>query len=122
MDERPDELRADLQEVYGLNLDGMGRDYTTLHAAALVSQLPEGSRVARAYDPDAIWTTDRVLAACVANAINWIVWSKTKDGQRGRNKPGLIGPRPRDKEKHIRGIAMEPERLMAELARIRGEV
>ena len=122
LDEHPDELRADLQQYYGLNIDGMGRDFSTLHAAALVAQMPEGSRTARAHDPDAAWTLDRLLAAVVANNTNWLVWSKTKDGQRNRNRPKPIGPDGPGKPKHIRGMAMAPDKLMAELRRIHGEV
>lgn len=92
MREHPDELRADLQEFYGLCLDGMGRDFSTIHAAALVVQLPEGSRVRSAYRPDAVWTVDRSLMAGVLNALNFIAWTKTRDGQRNRNRPVPVGP------------------------------
>lgn len=100
----------------------MGRDYSTLHAAALVSQLPEGSRLARAEDPDAAWTLDRLLMAVVANGVNWLTWSKTKDGQKNRNKPKQIGPKGPEKTRRIRGMAMTADELMAELSRIHGEV
>lgn len=122
MDSHPDELRADFQQYYGLDLDGMGRDYSTLHAAVLATQLPEGSRLARAIEPDAVWTLDRALMAVVANDLNWLVWSKSRDGQKGRNKPRIIGPKDadRDNTRHIRGMAMEPDELMAELERLHG--
>lgn len=104
----------------------MGRDYTTLHAAALLLQLPEGSRVARAMDPDAAWTLDRALMASVVNSLNWLVWSKAKDGQRDRNRPRPVGPRQHQEKqgqgkRSIRGLSMEPDELMAELGRMHGE-
>ena len=83
LEQYPDELRADFQQFYSLNLEGMGRTYTTFHAASLLTQLPEGSRVARALNPDAAWTMDRQLLAVIANDLNWLVWSQTKDGQKG---------------------------------------
>ena len=33
MSRYPDELRADFQQYYGLNIDGMGADYSVTHAA-----------------------------------------------------------------------------------------
>lgn len=90
--EHPDELRADFQEHFGLNIDDMGRSFSTLHAAALIGQLPEGSRVRAAYDADAVWTADRALAAAAVNALNFIAWTKTRDAQRGSNRPRHIGP------------------------------
>ena len=41
------------------------------------------------------WTvTDRLLAI-IANALRWLVWAKTKDAKRNRNRPKPI-PRPGD--------------------------
>lgn len=122
MAEHPDALRADFQQYYGLNLDGMGRDYTTLHAADLLAQLPEGARVWRAYDERAVWTAERTLLAAIVNDLNWLVWSKTKDGQRNRNRPKPIGPFDGEKKRSITGVAMTVEELNEALSRPRGEV
>lgn len=125
LEQYPDELRADFQQFYSLNLEGMGRTYTTFHAASLLTQLPEGSRVARALDPDAAWTMDRQLLAVIANDLNWLVWSQTKDGQKGRRKPKPIGPKgeqkAKDKGRKLKGMSMTSDELLAELARIHGE-
>ena len=122
MAEHPDALRADFQQHYHLNLDGMGRDYTTLHAADLLAQLPEGARVWRAYDERAAWTAERTLLAAIVNDLNWLVWSKTKDGQRNRNRPKPIGPFDGEKKRSITGVAMTVEELNEALSRPRGEV
>lgn len=45
----PDELRADFQQHYGLNLDDMGGPYGIGHAACLAAQLPPGSRASAAW-------------------------------------------------------------------------
>ena len=42
----PAQLRADFQQFYGLNIDGMGSEYTYDHAAALAANLPRSSRLA----------------------------------------------------------------------------
>ena len=120
MAEHPDALRADFQQHYCLNLDGMGRDYTTLHAADLLAQLPEGARVWRAYDERAVWTTERTLLAAIVNNLNWLVWSKTKDGQKNRNRPKLVGPFDSEKKRSISGMAMTVDELNEFLSRPRG--
>lgn len=107
----------------------MGRDYSLHHAAILASQLPEDSRVTRALNPD-VWPLDRQLLAVIANNTNWLVWSKTKDGQKGRNRPKPIQPTPaREKqekeaarEKKIRGITLPVDEYLSELQRIREKV
>ena len=122
MAEHPDALRADFQQTYHLDLDGMGRDYTTLHAADLLAQLPEGARVWRAYDERAAWTAERTLLAAIVNDLNWLVWSKTKDGQRNRNRPKLVGPFEAEKKRTVSGVAMTVDELNEALSRPRGEV
>ena len=85
--EYPFQLRADLQETYNLNLDRMGEDYTYLHAAILVSQLPSTSRLVRAIYPDAEWTQDTWLLASMEYGIRTLIWQQTKDGYKGVNAP-----------------------------------
>ena len=121
MDEHQDELRADFAEFYRLDLDGMGRDYSTIHAAAFLTQLPEGARTWRAYNADAAWTSDRALMAAMVNDLNWLVWSQTNDAKHNRNRPKPIGPRQQPKTKSIKGEAMSSDELMARLAAIHGE-
>lgn len=45
----PDELRADFQQHYGLNLGELGGAYGIGHAACLAAQLPPGSRTLAAW-------------------------------------------------------------------------
>lgn len=94
--EHPDELRADFQQVYGLNLDGMGIGYSHAHAAALMSQLPATSRVARALDPAAEWDDATYLLSAIEYDLRVLIWQKTKDAQRNRNRP-----KPNDTPKDI---------------------
>ena len=88
--ERPDELRADFQQFYGLCIDGMGRAYTHAHAACLAAQLPRESRCFRADDPAAAWGDSEYLLAAIEHGVRMLLWSKTKDAERGRNAPKAL--------------------------------
>ena len=59
------ELRADFQRYYGLNLDGMGMDYTVTHAADLAVNLPRESCSWTAENPVNGWTRDQQLLALI---------------------------------------------------------
>lgn len=86
-DKHPDELRADFQQYYGLSIDGMGGDYPIAHAAALASQLPSTSRVAKALNPDNEWDDATYLLSAIEYDLRVLIWQKTKDAQKNRNKP-----------------------------------
>lgn len=89
-DERPDELRADFQQFYGLCLDGMGGSYTHAHAACLAAQLPRESRCFSAEDPSAQWGDAEYLLAAIEHGVRMLLWSKTKDAAKGRNVPRAL--------------------------------
>lgn len=84
---RPDELRADFQQFYSLNIDLMGEEYTHAHAAALLSQLPRESRLLRAERPELEWGYTEALLASIEYSLRVLCWRQTKDGQRGRKPP-----------------------------------
>lgn len=115
-------VRADFQEFYNLNIEHMGRDYSTIHAAELLVELPEQSRVRAIYAENGPWTLDRTLAAMTVNALNVLVWQKTKDGQRNRNKPKMVGPFEDVGKKSIDANPMTIDELNAVLALPRREV
>lgn len=94
----PDELRADFQQYYGLNIDGMGVDYTHAHAAALVAQLPRDARVFVHASADAEWTEQTRILAHIEYSLRLLLWSRTKDAQTGRNKPKPL-PSPGERRK-----------------------
>lgn len=90
----PAELRADMQQYYGLNIDRMGRDYTVVHAADLAAMLPSNSRTYIAIDPENAWTLEAQLSAAVANAARDLVWLEADAKRRRSNRPRPIGPKP----------------------------
>lgn len=99
----PCELRADFQQYYGLNLDGMGEAYTLSHAACLCAQLPPESRTVRALLGDraeeVLWTLPVRIAAEQLNTLRVIRWLKTKDAADGKNFPEpLLPPEVRNPE------------------------
>ena len=95
--EHPCELRADFQQYYGLNIDGMGDAYPLFHAACLCAQLPPESRTIRALvGPERaealLWTLPVRLAAAQLNVLNVIRWLNTQDGVDGVNFPEPVLP------------------------------
>ena len=58
-------------------------------AAALCAGLPEDCRALRKVGGRRLKTRDALLAT-IADSLRLLVWAKTKDGQRGRNRPKSI--------------------------------
>ena len=78
-----DALICDFAEVYHIY------DYRKLplrYAAVLACGLREDSRIKMAVSGSSV-PTDMLMKAIMADALNWLVWSKTKDASRNRNKP-----------------------------------
>lgn len=86
MRDRPCELRADFQQYYNLDTDGIGGEIRVLRAADLAAMLPQESRCMRALDPDAIWDTASVVVAMADYRLQQILYSlsggKAKDGSK----------------------------------------
>ncbi|MGN2635339.1 DUF5361 domain-containing protein [Nocardia takedensis] len=60
----------------------------------VVACAPPDSALSRARRPDDHqWQLGQHLLADIADSLRWLVWAKTKDAQRGRNRPDRI-PRP----------------------------
>ena len=93
-----DELRADFQQYYSLNIDDVDKAFGVAHAASLMAQLPPDSRLPHIYNPDASWSQDTYFLASIEYSLRVLVWAKTKDGQRGTNKPKPY-PLPSEKAK-----------------------
>lgn len=97
----PEELRADLQQYYGLNLDGMGVDYSYSHAAILVKQLPQSSRLYRVSDSNYRWSEEAWLLWHIEHDLRVLAWQQTKDAQKKRNYPDpLKTPKELEEEQH----------------------
>lgn len=44
------------------------------------------------YPERAGWDTQAVLLGQTVDALHWLQWAKTKDGQKGRNRPSSVLP------------------------------
>jgi len=80
----PDELAADMQEVYGIDV----RTYSDKeHLATLVSQLRMGSRVMGCLNEDNKYTMTEHLLALTEYQLRVIAWQRTEAGAKGTNQP-----------------------------------
>lgn len=79
----------------------------------LASQLPPASRVACKLHPGADWTVDTHLLHSIEYSLRVLVWSKTKDAEKGRNKPKPI-PLP-GQAKTVEQVDRNEERVRARL-------
>lgn len=90
----------------------------------ICTSAPPKSPLAVALNPRLAWDTTDYLLADLADSQRWLVWSKTRDGQRNRNRPKPI-PRPgvREVEGRMTDVrAMSVEDMKAFLARRRVSV
>lgn len=86
-----DELEADFQQFYGLDLNDLGRSLSVRHAAVLAAQLPITSRCCIAQEPDLAWSTDTWLLRRIDHGLSLLLWSMSKHkGQKPQpvNTPG----------------------------------
>lgn len=88
-----DELRADLQETYGIDIDrAIAGEHTARHIAALVVQLPPNARCRVAANRDNVWTLSDVVNVSTLNALRVFMWSFGDPKKRGQ-MPQVIGPK-----------------------------
>ena len=112
----PDELRADLQQYYGIDLDhAIAGEHSASHIAALVRCLPSDARVCRREDADAMWTLDNVLQAAILNAITGFMWGMSDKSKRGK-RPEPVGPSYMAVKKKLPALVMTIDELERQLA------
>lgn len=109
---RKDKLRADFQQYYGLNLDGMGSDYTVLHAADLAANLPRDSRCGVADDPLNEWTTELCLLALIEHHLHEWNWAHSKASSDESTRPRLLIPIPEKDGDDGQSVRMGVDEMM----------
>lgn len=84
----------------GLRLRDLGSErFTWADLKVFVLHLPESSAYWRAREPErSRWGFAEYMLASIADSLRWLVWAKTRDAKRGRNRPKPI-PRPGDSVK-----------------------
>lgn len=70
-------------------------DFNWRDLYVILKTLPRETALHRAVygEQDSAWTLEAHLLALIADAAQWLIWSKTRDGEKGRNRPKRI-PRP----------------------------
>lgn len=116
----PDALEADFQHFYGLNPDLIWTgDLTPTYTAALAANLPRQAMIWRKLDPRLEWDDQTYLLANIADSLNFLAWTKTKEASRkGARWRGQL-PRPGTIRREAAGsevMAMDDEQLTAYLA------
>ena len=76
---------------YHIDLDST--DIGPLRISDLVANLPDDASVWRNLEERNRWPVAAHLLASIVDQLNLILWSKTEDGSKGRNRPDPI-PRP----------------------------
>ena len=118
-----DELRADLQQWYGVDLDAAeAGGHTAEHVAALVAQLPSDARLRVAGDSDNVWTLEACLMAMVLNALHMLLYGMSDRKRRGA-PPDAVGPswmRRRPNRRTLDARVLTVDELMETLSKPRG--
>lgn len=76
-------LICDLAETYGIY---NYRDLPPLTVAVFCKGLRENSRMKMKLSSQSV-SMDTMLLASIVDRLSYILWSKTKDGEKNRNKP-----------------------------------
>lgn len=104
-----------MQQYFGLNIDGMGRDFSVLHAAVCAASLPVESRIMREINGEESITQTDALLNLLEYEMRTLLWFLGGADKLRKPKP-LIG-RVGDNE----GYAMEVHELDEFLSRTRQE-
>ncbi|WP_155980834.1 DUF5361 domain-containing protein [Nocardia sp. CNY236] len=115
-------IEADLIRA-GVRLRDVGSPCLTWRdLAVLIRQSPQDSALLRAMNPDRYrWGQVEHLLADLVDVANLLLWSKTKDGSRGRNRPSPY-PRPGVNDttkRRVRGDAVPLDQVHERLAAVR---
>ena len=117
-------LEADLIKL-GLRSRWVGEEWFTWRdLQVIVSESGRNSALFRAMHPKLYsWDDTALLLASAVDALNWLVWSKTKDGKKNRNHPKPI-PRPgvEEKAKRTKGVALPLDQFKKQLNLLRARV
>ena len=87
-----EQLRADLQQYYGIDWDDAMRGaHSPYHVACLVKHLPGDARLRVAGNADNAWTLENVLSASLLNSLNGLIYGLSDRKKRG-SPPEPVGP------------------------------
>ncbi|UVK62931.1 tail assembly chaperone [Gordonia phage Hexbug] len=115
-------LVRDLMMV-GLRVEDIGTTFDWFQLKAFVQGLTPSDAFFREKHPDWEWDRANMLLADMADSLHWLVWAKTKDGQRNRNQPQPI-PRPGVEQpvKRTKGEAIPIDQFKSRMDELRARL
>ena len=101
-----DELTADFQQYYGLNLWGFGLDGDQLterihYAATLCAQLPETSRLARKQNAGNEWGVEAHFLRLLEYELRLLLWGLSDEKKRGDKPSAVLSPSEREQKQDL---------------------
>lgn len=94
----------------------MGSDYSVIHAATLVVNLPRESRVSIKLNPDNAWGITEQLLSMIEYHTHSTWYQNSKDAKSGRNKPKQVFV-PKKKNKDVEVFTIDEYKRRLSLAR-----
>ena len=92
IDHHRDELEYELIRN-GLRLRMLGGPLLTFNEVWLIAvNAPAGGRLAAAIDERLSWDRTDTWLSSIEYSLRWLVWSRTRDGQRNRRRPKPVTP------------------------------
>lgn len=115
-------MLCDMAEVYGIYRI---QDFSPFYIAILVCGLGDTSRTKKALSGQKADVKTILLAGCL-DALNLILWSKTKDAEHGKNRPksmvdALMHGDVEKKPEKSEGFS-DPDEMLKERERILNEI
>ena len=93
-----DELEADFQEFYGLNLEELGKSLSLRHAAILAAHLPPKSRCRSVADPNAVWSEEMYALVNIEYEMRLLLWMQSQSKKNHTPMPEPVDPPAKAKE------------------------
>lgn len=87
-----DELEADFQQYYGLNLEDIGGNLSVRHAALLAAHLPPESRCLSILNPDFGWSKEMHLMTKMEHEMRVLLWQQSQSKNNRTPFPKPIDP------------------------------
>lgn len=94
----------------------MGHSLSFDDVYVLAVNCKPGSPLAVALNPQASWTALDYWLCSIEYSLRWLVWSKTKDGEKGRKRPKPIKPPQAENKSKKTFVGMDKKALKAFLS------
>lgn len=115
-----DELTADIQQYYGLDMDRLLLRGEFARLAALTAQLPNGSRTFRRLHPELEWDESTYMLALLCDQLANIAYGM--GGGKGKRPKPLPRPKAKKKQRKKKRLDVDRARVNALLFGRRAQV